>query len=133
MFAVRSYYRRHGLRVVDWARRPDDHLVTQLEFLAYLLEGGEGDVAKEAAAFLDEHLRRWIGRFSRRVAQQCRTSFYAALALLTSAYVEELRSVLSALLSAPQPSRDELETLLAGGASADLPMPINGASVGPGW
>ena len=111
MFAVRAYYRRHGLKVLDWSKRPDDHLVTQLLFLAHLFMSLDLAAFHEAARFLDEHLRRWIGRFALRVAQRCGTPFYAGLALLTAAYVEELRDLLSSLLGEPAPSRAVLEAL----------------------
>lgn len=133
MFAVRDYYRRHGLRVIDWAKRSDDHLVTQLEFLAHLFRQGHDDALAEAAGFMDEHLRRWIGRFAKRVAQRCQTPFYAALAMLTMAYIEELRDILAALLDKPRPSREELEKLADQDAPTELPLPVNGAEAGPGW
>jgi TorA maturation chaperone TorD len=111
MFAVRAYYRRHGLKVLDWSKRPDDHLVAQLLFLAHLFMSSDVAAFREAARFLDEHLRRWIGRFAARVAQRCTTPFYAGLALLTAGYIEELRDLLSSLLGDPAPSRAVLEAL----------------------
>jgi TorA maturation chaperone TorD len=112
MFAVRAYYRRHGLKVLDWSKRPDDHLVTQLLFLAHLFMSPDIAALREAACFLDEHLRRWIGRFATRVAQRCGTPFYAGLAFVTAAYAEELRDLLSSLLGEPAPSRTALEGLV---------------------
>ena len=111
MFAVRAYYRRHGLKVLDWSKRPDDHLVTQLLFLAHLFMSPDMAAFREAACFLDENLRRWIGRFAARVAQRCATPFYAGLALVTAAYIEELRDLLSSLLGEPAPARAVLEAL----------------------
>src|SRR6516165_8169299 len=111
MFAVRAYYRRHGLKVLDWSKRSDDHLVPQLLFLAHLFMSPDMAALREAACFLDEHLRRWIGRFAARVAQRCGTPFYAGLALLTAAYIEEIRDLLSSLLRDPAPSRAVLEAL----------------------
>jgi len=111
MFAVRAYYRRHGLKVIDWSKRPDDHLVAQLLFLAHLFISPDMTALREATCFLDEHLRRWIGRFATRVAQRCGTPFYAGLALVTAAYIEELRDLLSSLLEEPAPSRAVLEAL----------------------
>ena len=40
-FAVRDFYRRHGVQVPDWRARADDHLVHELEFVALLLERGD--------------------------------------------------------------------------------------------
>ncbi|MCL1861347.1 MAG: molecular chaperone TorD family protein [Proteobacteria bacterium] len=84
-FAVRAFYRRHGLQAVDWRQRADDHLVTELEFVALLLERGE---LKEAACFLKSHLLTWLPSFASRVAQRAATPFYAALAGLTLAACE---------------------------------------------
>ena len=36
MFKAERWYRRHNLKVDDWAQRPADHLVIELRFLAYL-------------------------------------------------------------------------------------------------
>ena len=64
MFAVRDWYRHHNLTVRDWARRPEDHLVLQLRFVAFLFAldaggeaGSEAQLAPldEAARFLDAH------------------------------------------------------------------------------
>jgi len=79
-FAVRAFYRRHGMQAADWRQRPDDHLVTELEFVALLLERGE---LKEAACFLKSHLLTWLPSFANRVCQRAATPFYAALAGLT--------------------------------------------------
>ncbi|MCL2874905.1 MAG: molecular chaperone TorD family protein [Betaproteobacteria bacterium] len=79
-FAVRAFYRRHGLQATDWRLRADDHLATELEFVSLLLERGE---LKEAAHFLNSHLMTWLPSFASRVAQRAATPFYAALAGLT--------------------------------------------------
>ncbi|MDR2991309.1 MAG: molecular chaperone TorD family protein [Burkholderiaceae bacterium] len=84
-FAVRAFYRRHGLQVADWRRRADDHLATELEFIALLLERTE---FKEAARFLKTHLMTWLPAFAARVTQRAATPFYAALASLTLAACE---------------------------------------------
>ncbi len=104
-FQVREIYRRHGLAVADWRKRSDDHLVNELRFLAYVLNG-ESQPANlaEAARFLDEHLLRWIDQFAERVANRCDTRFYAGLALVTAAYLEELRDLLADPLGYPRPA-----------------------------
>jgi TorA maturation chaperone TorD len=118
-FRVRDCYRRHGIAVADWRIRSDDHLVYELRFLAHLLNGEPERVdLAEAAAFLDEHLLRWIDQFAERVAQRCDTRFYAGLALLTAAYLQELRALLADQLGCPRPTPEELETRLT---AADFP------------
>ncbi|MFV0681436.1 TorD/DmsD family molecular chaperone [Ottowia sp.] len=81
-FAVRDFYRRHGVQVANWRQRADDHITHELEFVALLLERGE---AREAARFLKTHLLAWLPQFATRVAQRADTPFYAALAALTLA------------------------------------------------
>jgi TorA maturation chaperone TorD len=84
-FAVRAFYHRHGVQAADWRQRADDHLVTELEFTALLLERGD---LKEAARFLKTHLLTWLPSFATRVSQRAATPFYAALAGLTLATCE---------------------------------------------
>lgn len=97
MFAVRDVYRRHGLTVADWRKRPDDHLVTELEFLAHLFDTGDPSDLVASASFLDEHLLRWVPHFATRVAERCATPFFAGVALLTHGYLEELRDLVVVL------------------------------------
>jgi TorA maturation chaperone TorD len=110
MFQIRDWYARHGLAVENWRMRSDDHLVTQLQFLAYLLEGNPGlERLGETARFLDEHLLRWIGEFAERVSARCKTRLYAGLAALTAAYLDEFRDLAAELLDSPRPSAEEIE------------------------
>ncbi|MDR0478651.1 MAG: molecular chaperone TorD family protein [Burkholderiaceae bacterium] len=97
-FAVRAFYRRHGLQVTDWRQRADDHLVTELEFVALLLERGE---LREAARFLKTHLLTWLPSFAARVSQRAATPFYAALAGLTLVACENCAAHLPAVAVLP--------------------------------
>jgi TorA maturation chaperone TorD len=97
-FAVRAFYRRHGLQAADWRQRADDHLVTELEFTALLLERGE---LKEAARFLNTHLMTWLPSFATRVAQRAATPFYAALAGITLTACENCAALLPAATVLP--------------------------------
>lgn len=110
MFRVRAWFRRYGLEVEDWRKRSDDHLVNELRFLAHLLDGATEPVAlDEVARFMDEHPLRWIDAFAERVAARCETRLYAGLALLTAAYLDELRDLLAELLGSPRPTAEEIE------------------------
>jgi len=138
MFQIRDWYRRFGLVVENWRIRPDDHLVTQLQFIGFLLEGDTShDGLEPITRFLDEHLLRWIGDFSARVSSRSRTRLYAGLAALTAAYLEEFRDLAALILDQPRPSRAEIEERLR----PPPPHPdhrISGpssfvASAGPGW
>ena len=97
-FAVRDFYRRHGVKVPDWRQRADDHLVHELEFVALLLERGDD---REAARFLKAHLLAWLPQFAARVAQRAATPFYAALAGLTLAACESCQRRLPAVAVLP--------------------------------
>lgn len=110
MFQVRQWYQRHGLVAADWRKREDDHLVLQLQFLAHLF-GTENSIESltQAARFMDEHLLRWLGRFAHRVAARCATDYFAALALLTHAYCEELRDLLVRVSGQSRPDSEEVE------------------------
>ena len=109
MFEVRALYQRHGLQVPNWRQRADDHLVHELQFLAHLLDPDTGDTLGEAAAFLDEHLLLWLPDFAARVAQRCATPFYAGLAAVTTAYLDELRELLERILGEPRTPREAIE------------------------
>jgi len=109
MFQVRQWYRSHGLGVANWRLRPDDHLVYQLQFIAFLLARDEAGSLEKAATFMDEHLLRWIGNFGERVLHRAATPWFSAAAALTAAYVEETRDLLAEILGRPRPSPEEIE------------------------
>ena len=103
MFDVEAWYRRHNLVSQDWAKRSGDHLVVELRFAAFLFsQAKDRDGLAEAARFMDEHLLRWTGRFARRVAAETPLPYYAAAALLTLAYLEELRDHLETAANLPR-------------------------------
>lgn len=96
MFEVRDWYRHWGLATPDWRKRPDDHLVVQLGFLAHLFDATDSEAALvDAARFLDRHLLRWYPTFAERVVDRCWTAYWAAIAHLTSVHLETLRDRLA--------------------------------------
>lgn len=108
-FAVRDFYRRHGIQATDWRQRADDHLVNELEFVALLLERRED---REAALFLKTHLLAWLPLFAERVNQRAATKFYAALANLTLVACEACLEHLPDVVVLPKP---QLGTPASGG------------------
>ena len=88
-FAVRDFYRRHGMQVSNWRKMSDDHLCHQLDFVALLLQRDE---RREAALFMKMHLMTWLPEFAERVAMRAATPFYAALAAVTRACCEACQS-----------------------------------------
>jgi len=134
MFEVRDAYARHGLEVPDWRKRPDDHLVLQLHFLAELFDDSELDTVEAAADFLDWHLLRWLPDFARRVASRAATPFYAGLAMLTAAYVDELRDILVEVLGEQRLSEEEItEQLKAHQKDTDSGPAPYVPGVAPSW
>lgn len=109
MFQVRRWYERYGLVVPDWRMHADDHLVYQLKFVAHLFERCNEQQMREAAHFMDEHILRWLDSFAKRVAARCASPFYAGLSMLTAAYMQQLRSLLVAMLDEPIPTAEEIE------------------------
>ncbi len=110
MFQVRNCYERHGLGVEDWRKRPDDHLVFELRFIQHLFESGSAlEAITEIARFMDEHLLRWLMPFAQRVSARCETAYFAAAALVTATYCEELRDLLADVLEQPRPTVAEID------------------------
>lgn len=110
MFQVRSWYEQYGLGVENWRIRPDDHLVLQLQFLSHLFAHNPTlSGLQKSARFMDEHLLRWLMSFAERVAARCDTAYFAAVAMLTGVYCEELRDLLAKILAEPRPSAEEIE------------------------
>ena len=125
MFQVRRWYERYGLQVADWRKRADDHLVTQLQFIAHLLESEPSPQQFEAIArFLDEHLLRWIELFSNLLSERCRTRFYGGLALLTSAYLVEFRDFLAERFHLPRPTQEEIDQRMRGKEKTEESVPF---------
>lgn len=110
MFQLRAIYRASGLAAKDWRRRPDDHLVLQLAYLAHAMrQARQLDHWRTLAKVMDEHLLRWLPDFSRRVAARCATPFYAGLVLVTHEWVDGLRDLLAERLAEPRPTPEEIE------------------------
>lgn len=142
MFQVRAWYRRYDLAVRDWRRRADDYLGYQLAFLAHLFttcaEAQDGEsavkVLQDAAAFMDEHLLRWLSGFAQRVAHRCATPFYAGLAMLTAAYAEDLRELLVEIVGESRPGLDVIEQRLKPRVSVAVEPPAPFVpGVAPSW
>jgi len=113
MFALRQIYAEAGLAATDWRRRPDDHLVLQLLYLAHVLRRADGrDALIRLATVMDEHLLRWLPEFARRVEQRSATDFYAVLARLTFLWCDRLRDLLAERHDVARPTREEIEARL---------------------
>jgi putative dimethyl sulfoxide reductase chaperone len=137
MFDLRKLYAEQDLAVPDWRKRPDDHLVFQLQFLARRLDAAAtADDWRSLAGFLDYHLLRWLPDFAGRVADRCDMMFYAALALLTDAWLQQVRDLIAGHLGEPRPSREEIEASLGSQREAEpvaVPIAFLPGAAGPSW
>lgn len=138
MFELRELYAAAGLQVDDWRKRYDDHFVLQLQYLARRCRAAEEGAPLEAIGrFIDEHLGYWFAEFAAKVAARCGTRFYAALAVLTAAWIERLREAIEEIsgeLRLPREVVAERVRAKFSEATADVApirfMPGGGA---PGW
>jgi TorA maturation chaperone TorD len=100
---------RNGLGPEEELRQPpldrleNDHIATELALLAALLDHGR---TLDALRFLDRHLLRWAPEFCSRVATRCREPFFAGIAILTNAHLDDLRDRLGELCASPRPTDD---------------------------
>lgn len=134
MFALREIYAAAALATADWRRRPDDHLVLQLLYLAHALRKTANDADWRAlAGVLDLHLLRWLPQFAARVASRAAQPVYAGLASLTAAWCEGLRDLIAEHLGEPRPTTEELEARLRKRQSADSAPLVYMPGAGPGW
>ena len=132
MFQLREIYRTAGLAAVDWRRRPDDHLVLQLAYLAHAVRQAESTGNwQPIASFMDEHLLYWLPDFCSCIAGRCATPFYAALAMLTYGWCNDFRNLLAACLNEPRPSREEVELRIKPQASNNVAPLAFFPGVGP--
>lgn len=81
----------------------EDHIAAELAVLAALLDRGR---TLDAIRFLDHHPLRWAPDFCSRVATRCREPFFAGIAILTNAHLDDLRDRLGDLCGLPRPADD---------------------------
>lgn len=110
MFDLREIYAAAGLAAENWRRRPDDHLVLQLLYVAHALrQANDAAALRGLASMLDQHLLRWLPDFAARVSDRCEHPFFAVLAGLTFLWCEQLRDLLAECLAEPRPAREAIE------------------------
>ena len=81
--SVTRLYRSLDLAVRRDAHELPDHLVVELEALAYAL----GEDEQAADELLDEHLLRWVPKLSATVEREAELEFYRLLARLTPTWL----------------------------------------------
>ncbi len=134
MFQLREIYAAIGLQAADWRRRPDDHLVLQLHFVAHCLRHGADASDWDALGrILDEHLLRWLDDFAGRVAARCDTALYAGLVLLTAAHIDTLRDLLAQRLQQRRPTQVEVNERCDARRRVEAVAVAFVPGAGPGW
>jgi TorA maturation chaperone TorD len=104
---VREMYLSEGLDLSDSIRDLPDHLIAEMEFMAYLAEEEAAAWGENAGrtvfylvkqeAFLDEHLQQWIPKFSAAVCANARNEFYRHIAKVTERIVSLDRDYVKAV------------------------------------
>lgn len=105
MFEVREWYEHYDISVPNWRVRADDHLVHELQFVAFLCRFGTLVGATDAARFLDEHVLSWAPEFFKQAQRHIRQPLYMATYRLTAAVLEELRDTLEEETGVPRTVR----------------------------
>lgn len=93
---VRECYRKHGLSFVRGRNEPDDHIVTELEFLSFLIQQTllSEDVSDkhyyldEQLSFLQEHLLVWAPLFCEKLSEATENDLYKGVSALLIEYLE---------------------------------------------
>lgn len=69
--AVRRFYERAGLELIEKNHEPDDHIALELEFICYLfenvLENADQMASDMLEEFLQTHLLLWVGDFCKDI------------------------------------------------------------------
>lgn len=99
MADVAGFYRAHGLQVGGIERERPDHVVTELEFMAFMARkeayaldhlGAEQveECRRTQVSFLRDHLGRWAPAFGRRLVAFCGFPFFETVGSLTERWIE---------------------------------------------
>lgn len=134
MFELRALYARLGFATPNWRKRPDDHLVLQLLYIAEAAVAARTPVDwRNLANALDMHLMQWLPEFSARIVARSRSQFYTSLAVLTCTWIETLRSLIAAYLGEPRPQRETLRKPRRSQQHEVAPIHFVPGTSGPSW
>ncbi len=92
---VRECYRKHGLSFIREKNEPDDHIVSELEFLSFLIQKTietpelvtARNLLNEQISFLDDHLLKWCPQFCEMLSDSSRIALYKGAAQLLEEYI----------------------------------------------
>ncbi len=123
---VSGYYRAFGLTTATLNAERADHIVLELEFMAFLLgkeraayESGDADECLERAevcraaqvSFLSEHLATWGALFAKLLQRENPGGYYEAVGQFLAALIPVERSLLGISLSQPLSAPSQIEPL----------------------
>lgn len=84
---VLKFYRQAGLNLSDEFKEPPDHIVTELEFMYYLMakhiETGDTHWLLMKEEFFEDYLSQWIKDFVARIQENAKNNFYKNLAQIS--------------------------------------------------
>lgn len=95
-FQAQEIYKECGLQIANDFHSPPDHVVAELEFLAYLCfrqanseEEHAQSIREKKGRFLQEHIGAWFPAFTLKINNHSRMQFYRKLADLSARIVQE--------------------------------------------
>ena len=90
---VLRFYREAGLDIAEDFKQPPDYIVTELEFVYYLiakhLETNDEQWLVQMETFLNKYLVKWSGEFINRINENAKNLFYKNLAHLTLGIIQK--------------------------------------------
>lgn len=105
---VRRYYDKYGIIVSDYNIEADDHIGLELDFIYHLNErclkimehnDGKGlkPLIKDQQRFINDHLLKFVPKFSHSVIKEANTTFYVGFAKVLHHYLQIDSKVLDEL------------------------------------
>ena len=105
---VQKIYEEAGLSANKTFTEPEDHVATELSFMAFLagkasesIKKGDDDslkrLLKSQREFQEKHLMSWLPRMCSDVLEIGRTDFYKGAAMVTMGFLDMDRSILEDL------------------------------------
>jgi len=120
---LQSYW-DFGVDVISEFTEPEDHIATELSFMAFLCEKSLEALKKGKAIeidrllqtqadFVNTHLLKWLPDLVKDVVSNAKTSFYKSMAIITEEYIKLDRSIIEDILEQTSPKVELLEQLMS--------------------
>ncbi|WP_043933716.1 TorD/DmsD family molecular chaperone [Bacillus sp. EB01] len=106
MYEVRRAYHESGLKFFKENKEPDDHLLTELEFMIHLSRRSVSetepsklnDLFQRQYYFLDKQLGSWVPLFAEKLAGKSDSVLYVGAARLLADFITEDKECLKELM-----------------------------------